>query len=138
MDKLEQLKDKIEYIKDQTNYEIDLLLAKKDTIETLVDYDGGFEIKFYLNDDVYESTVSFLSSIYGGVNIEFSQCEEDEWGLVGRIGTEYEELIITRHKSFYEMLKQLNEVIDDKLDRKIKKFLRDWVYDDRKTVGYAK
>lgn len=125
MNNLEQLKEKIEYIKDQINYEIDLLLARTDKIETLLDYDGGFEIEFYLDDDIYSSTVSFLGSIYGGVNIEFSQGERDDSELVGRIQTEYEELSIYSPKTFYKMISKLNEIIDDKLDRKIKKFLRD-------------
>lgn len=124
MDNLEQLKEKIEYIKDQTNYEIDLLLARKDKIETLLDYDGDFNIEFYLNGNIDVSTVSFLGNQYGGANIEFSQGEEDNWELIGRIKMKNEELFIYKPKTFYEMIKKLNEVIDDKLDRKIKKFLR--------------
>lgn len=125
MDKLEQLKEKIEYIEDQTNYEIDLLLARKDKIETLLDYDGDFNIELYLNGNIDVSTVSFLGNQYGGANIEFSQGEEDNWELIGRIKMKNEELFIYKPKTFYEMIKKLNEVIDDKLDRKIKKFLRD-------------
>lgn len=125
MDNLGQLKDKIEYIKDQTDYQINLLLARKDKIDILLDYDGDFDIEFYLNGDVCESKVSFMRRDFQNIDVYFIKDNDDDYEIIGQIDVNSNELSINRNKTFYEMIKKLNETIDDKLNKKIKKCLRD-------------